>query len=64
VLLYNVTDTEIRAELSLPDSMVDGYIDTWLERIVLPPVPLQPAVTVPAPRPAADPLVPVTRRTG
>ena len=63
VLLYNVTEAEIRAELSLPDSMVDGFIDTWLERILLPPVPLQPPVSVPAQRPAADPLVAVTRRT-
>jgi hypothetical protein len=63
VLLYSVTETEIRAELSLPDSMVDGFIDTWLERILLPPVPLQPPVSVPAQRPAADPLVAVTRRT-
>jgi hypothetical protein len=63
MLLYNVTETEIRAELSLPDSMVDGYIDTWLERIILPPVPLQPAVGVPAQRAATDPIVPVTRRT-
>jgi hypothetical protein len=63
VLLYNVTETEIRAELSLPDSMVDGYIDTWLERIILPPVPLQPAVGVPAQRVAADPPVAVARRT-
>jgi len=69
VLLYNVTETEIRAELSLPDSMVDGFIDTWLERIILPSMPLQPSVPVhpsvgvPAPRPAADPLVAVTRRT-
>lgn len=63
VLLYNVTETEIRAELSLPDSMVDGFIDTWLERVILPPVPLQPPVGLPAQRPAADPLVAVTRRT-
>ena len=65
VLLYNVTEAEIRAELSLPDSMVDGYIDTWLERIILPPVPLQPAVGLglPVQRTAADPPVAVTRRT-
>jgi len=63
VLLYNVTEAEIRAELSLPDSMVDGYIDTWLERIILPPVPLHPPVELPAQRPATDPLVAVTRRT-
>jgi len=42
VLLYHVTDTEIRAELSLPDSMVDGYIDTWMQRLILPPVTLEP----------------------
>jgi hypothetical protein len=63
VLLYNVTDTEIRAELSLPDSMVDGYIDTWLERIILPPVPLQPVPDAVA-EPVADPDVVVTRRAG
>jgi hypothetical protein len=61
VLLYAVTETEIRAELSLPDSMVDGYIDTWLERIILSPVAL-PAVAAAAPR-AADPDVVVIRRT-
>jgi hypothetical protein len=61
VLLYAVTDTEIRAELSLPDSMVEGYIDTWLERIILPPVPI-PAAGTAQPR-AAEPDVVVTRRT-
>ncbi len=64
ILLYNVTDTEIRAELSLPDSMVDGYIDTWLERIILPAIPLQPAPTVTVAGPAVDPDVVVTRRAG
>ncbi|HET8660589.1 MAG TPA: hypothetical protein VFM55_16490 [Micromonosporaceae bacterium] len=63
VLLYNVTEAEIRAELSLPDSMVDGYIDTWLERIILAPVPLQPAPAVVAGS-AAEPDVVVARRTG
>jgi hypothetical protein len=62
VLLYSITDTQIRAELSLPDSMVDGYIDTWLERIILPPVPLEPASPA-APQPAAEPDVVVTRRS-
>jgi hypothetical protein len=61
VLLYTVTETEIRAELSLPDSMVEGYIDTWLERIVLPPVTIPAAVAAPAR--AADPDVVVTRRS-
>ena len=64
VLLYNVTASEIRAELSLPDSMVDGYIDTWIERLVLPPVRLEPAPSPAAiPRPAIDPDVLVARRT-
>jgi hypothetical protein len=62
ILLYTVTETEIRAELSLPDSTVDGYIDTWVERVILPPVPLEPAAAVESPRPAAEPEVLVTRR--
>lgn len=62
VLLYHVTESEIRAELSLPDSMVDGYIDTWVERILLPPVPLEPAGRA-VPQPAADPDVVVARRS-
>jgi hypothetical protein len=63
VLLCHVTDTEIRAELSLPDSMVDGYIDTWIERLILPPITLQstPDVAVPYSTPDAD--VNVTRRS-
>jgi hypothetical protein len=64
ILLYNVTETEIRGELSLPDSMVDGYIDTWLERIILPPIPLQPAPTVAVAGPVIEPDVVVTRRAG
>lgn len=63
VLLYNVTDDEIRCELSLPDSMIDGYIDTWIERIILPAVPLEPAVHPIGLQHAADPDVLVTRRT-
>jgi hypothetical protein len=61
VLLYHVTNDEIRAELSLPDSMVDGYIDTWIERVILPSVPIDatPAVTTQA----VDRDVFVTRRT-
>jgi hypothetical protein len=62
VLLYHVTEAEIRAELSLPDSMVEGYIDTWLERIVLAPIPLAASAPV-AEQSAADPDVLVARRT-
>jgi hypothetical protein len=64
ILLYNVTETEIRAELSLPDSMVDGYIDTWLERIILPSIPLQATPGIAAAGPVVEPDVIVTRRTG
>ncbi len=64
ILLYNVTESEIRAELSLPDSMVDGYIDTWLERIILPPIPLHATPSVTAAVPVVEPDVIITRRTG
>ncbi len=64
ILLYDVTETEIRAELSLPDSMVDGYIDTWLERIILPPIPLQATPGVETAGPVVEPDVVVTRRAG
>ena len=63
VLLYHVTDAEIRAELSLPDSMVDGYIDTWMERIILPAMPVEAEAQVDAMQPAVEPDVIVTRRT-
>jgi hypothetical protein len=65
ILLYNVGETEIRAELSLPDSTVDGYIDTWIERIVLPPVPLEetPLDSV-RETPTAEPDVVIARRLG
>jgi len=64
ILLYNVTESEIRAELSLPASMVDGYIDTWLERIILPPIPLHATPSVTAAVPVVEPDVIITRRTG
>jgi hypothetical protein len=64
ILLYNVTESEIRAELSLPDSMVDGYIDTWLERIILAPIPLHATPSVTAAGPVVEPDVIITRRTG
>jgi hypothetical protein len=63
VLLYNVTESEIRCELSLPDSMVEGYIDTWTERLILPPIPLDAGPQLAEPWAVADPEVLVTRRT-
>lgn len=56
LLLYHVASDEIRAELSVPDSMVDGFIDTWIERILLPPVPIEPPPeVVPGAAPVAPP---------
>jgi hypothetical protein len=65
VLLYHRTEHEIRAELSLPDSIVDGRIDTWLERIILAPVPLeqQPELSSEYLFPVGDLEVPVARRS-
>ncbi|HZB34088.1 MAG TPA: hypothetical protein VE465_28255 [Streptosporangiaceae bacterium] len=40
-LLYYRDEHEIRAELALPDNVSPGgYIDSWSERIVIPPYPL------------------------
>jgi hypothetical protein len=69
VLLYHVAGDEMRAELSLPDSMVDGYIDTWVERIILPPLPLHATPDLRRTAGAedgavAEPEVVVTRRAG
>jgi hypothetical protein len=39
LLLYNVTDEGIRAELSCPASITkQGFVDAWSERIILPPM--------------------------
>jgi hypothetical protein len=41
LLLYNVNDRQIRAELSLPESIsLRGYVDAWTERIMLPDIDL------------------------
>jgi hypothetical protein len=47
LLLYSVTDRQIRAELSLPESIsARGYVDAWTERITLPAIDLSdPEVT-------------------
>lgn len=44
LLLYNVTDEQIHAELSLPNGMSErGFVGSWIERIILPPIELNPA---------------------
>ncbi len=41
LLLYHVVDRQIRAELSLPESISPrGYVDAWTERIIMPAVEL------------------------
>lgn len=42
ILLVHATTTEVRAELSLPESIDDaGYVRTWTRRIPLPPQPVE-----------------------
>lgn len=36
LLLFHVNEDGFRAELSLPDAIVDGRITSWAERIILP----------------------------
>ena len=62
LLLYHPAGDEIRAELSRPHSISPaGYVDSWAERILLPPIPLgQPAIAGAAA--VAELTVPVARR--
>jgi len=42
ILLVHATTTEVRSELSLPESIDDaGYVRTWTRRITLPPLPVE-----------------------
>ncbi|MGU3500874.1 hypothetical protein [Mycobacterium sp. C31M] len=43
-LLYTVTDTEIKVELSLPSGFEGNYIVDWRERIILPPFTIEAVV--------------------
>ena len=40
VLLYHLTPSEIRFELSLPSNIVGGKIRSWQERLVFPAITL------------------------
>lgn len=63
LLLFHRDEKEIRAELSLPASIDnDGKIDGWQERIILPPVPLDPIVTSTTPDFGPDVDIEVRRR--
>jgi hypothetical protein len=64
-LLYYRDEGEIRAELSLPDNVSSsGHIDSWSERIIIPPYPLDGRVPAgPQPVLPSDVIdVPVRRR--
>jgi hypothetical protein len=66
-MLFHIDDDGFRAELSLPDAIVDGRITSWAERIILPVFPrdddhLTAAITPGGDEPDEDVVVEVTRR--
>jgi hypothetical protein len=62
VLLIHRTMDEVRCELSLPLSMVDGHIDGWRERILLGPIPLDGDLVEVVPPVQPDITIEVKRR--
>jgi hypothetical protein len=63
ILLINITDDEIRAELSYPDEIKDEQIVSWKERIFIPDTPDDPgAIINPAEDDEPDIDVPVRRK--
>ena len=64
VLLFHSDAAEVRAELSLPDSIGDdGHIDGWRERIILGSRPLDDEIVPAAPDFGPDPTIDVRRRS-
>ena len=56
LLLVAVVGGEIRSELSLPSPLSeDGYAETWLERNILPPIPLAGPIEPSTPPPPFEP---------
>lgn len=63
VLLFHSDGKEIRAELSLPDSIgEDGHIDGWRERIILGAQPLDDESVPVVPDFGPDPTIDVRRK--
>jgi hypothetical protein len=63
VLLFHSDGKEIRAELSLPDSIGDdGHINGWRERIILGAQPLDGEIDPPVPDFGPDPSIDVRRK--
>ena len=63
VLLFHSDGKEIRAELSLPDSISeDGHINGWRERIILGAQPLDGEIAPAAPDFGPDPTIDVRRK--
>lgn len=62
-LIFSCDVNELRAELSLPVHMdEDGYVSAWVERIILPPLPLEPAVAATEPDFGPDVDIQIARR--
>ncbi len=63
VLLFHSDGKEIRAELSLPDSIgEDGHIDGWRERIILGAQPLDDDIVPVVPDFGPDPTIDIRRK--
>ena len=63
VLLFHSDGKEIRAELSLPDSIgEDGHIDGWRERIILGAQPFDDEIAPATPDFGPDPTIDVRRK--
>jgi len=63
VLLFHSDGKEIRAELSLPNSIGDdGHINGWRERIILGAQPLDDEIAPAAPDFGPDPTIDVRRK--
>ena len=66
-LLYKTTDSGINLELSMPVQMHGKNVDTWGERIIIPPLPLDdPGINlglIDDPTPNVDPVVDIEFRS-
>jgi hypothetical protein len=62
-LLFHADGAELQSELSLPVTMDDeGHVNAWRERIILPALPLNPDITMPAPDFGPDVDIKITKK--
>jgi hypothetical protein len=65
ILLVRKSGDSILSELSVPDKVVDGFVETWAERIILPTIELDRPERRANPEDDADDLdIDITRRNG